>query len=637
MITRSQAKALDEMKAFHGEPPAWANTRPALCDAIEWFRSVQGGSYQHDKLCFGFLVDGCNGARPYLDEEVIITRMGGDSEKVSESELVLKKDQEWGGIIITAIMAAFNIDQPVGLVIGKLLYSHGFQLPHRYCVMDYFRITDVWHERMGTHAGFRIRFEKLDLSTKSWWAPRGSLDPPPLALRNFNMLPSSQMCSTCGKASTQIYMEGWMCLEPECSKFWKIGNADPTNLTYHPDFLSYRSLGLPGRPAPGPLVNTADRKLREWDRTVDRNAWRGIVCPDCKKCLQRILWCGWKCSVDPALGPHESCCYQAFRNIIPVSIKTVIAGVKSYGRNQLTCRIQPSIDPKSCKPYETRTYVLPGVGSITHFVSNKGINERPGGPHDLFRNLQNVDLGLRRYPLSQAVVGGTLTGHFVGMPYKYVVSVDSRAFSGAPPVILAALGRLSWATEKAVINAGDDYLPPNELLALGYFEGMKIGYHDDGESTLGPTIATLSLGSKSKMCIRMKAKYYNGATKANVPLAIDPVLGGCNGEQERRLLKDEFEAGQLTEEEYRAEREGMLRTLKSRANPPDMIKLELQHGDMVVMHGADLQKYFEHSVIPEQRLRFALTSRYIVPELIPPEQHWKGEFELRGDQIYNGQ
>lgn len=61
-----------------------------------------------------------------------------------------------------------------------------------------------------------------------------------------------------------------------------------------------------------------------------------------------------------------------------------------------------------------------------------------------------------------------------GMPYKYVVSVDSKAFNDAPDEILRALGRLSWATEKAVSPAECFHLP-NELLALGYFEDMKIG------------------------------------------------------------------------------------------------------------------------------------------------------------------
>jgi hypothetical protein len=61
------------------------------------------------------------------------------------------------------------------------------------------------------------------------------------------------------------------------------------------------------------------------------------------------------------------------------------------------------------------------------------------------------------------------------MPYKYVVSVDSKGFDEAPEDMLRALGRLSWATENAVVSVGDKYLPPNELLTLGYFEEMKIG------------------------------------------------------------------------------------------------------------------------------------------------------------------
>lgn len=61
------------------------------------------------------------------------------------------------------------------------------------------------------------------------------------------------------------------------------------------------------------------------------------------------------------------------------------------------------------------------------------------------------------------------------MPYKYVVSVDSKGFDEATDDVLRALGRLSWATETAVISAGGVYQPPNELLILGYFAEMSIG------------------------------------------------------------------------------------------------------------------------------------------------------------------
>lgn len=59
------------------------------------------------------------------------------------------------------------------------------------------------------------------------------------------------------------------------------------------------------------------------------------------------------------------------------------------------------------------------------------------------------------------------------MPYKYVVSVKSKAFSEAPPIILNVLNRLTWAG-KRIVNDGT-YKEFNELLCLGYFEKQKIG------------------------------------------------------------------------------------------------------------------------------------------------------------------
>lgn len=58
-----------------GLPPAWAVSRPELCDAIPWFRSTQGGCYFLNGTAYGVLIDGDGGKRTYLDDEVIITRM----------------------------------------------------------------------------------------------------------------------------------------------------------------------------------------------------------------------------------------------------------------------------------------------------------------------------------------------------------------------------------------------------------------------------------------------------------------------------------------------------------------------------------------------------------------------------------
>lgn len=61
------------------------------------------------------------------------------------------------------------------------------------------------------------------------------------------------------------------------------------------------------------------------------------------------------------------------------------------------------------------------------------------------------------------------------MPYKYVVSVSSKSFNEACPPILRAMGRLTWASKQAHLAAGDTFLPPNEMLLLGYLEDMRIG------------------------------------------------------------------------------------------------------------------------------------------------------------------
>lgn len=53
----------------------FAQYRTELCDALPWFRAVQGGAYSDRGLCFGCLLDADSGLRPYVDDEIIITRM----------------------------------------------------------------------------------------------------------------------------------------------------------------------------------------------------------------------------------------------------------------------------------------------------------------------------------------------------------------------------------------------------------------------------------------------------------------------------------------------------------------------------------------------------------------------------------
>lgn len=77
-------------------------------------------------------------------------------------------------------------------------------------------------------------------------------------------------------------------------------------------------------------------------------------------------------------------------------------------------------------------------------------------------------------------------------------------------------------------------------------------YHDDGEDTLGETVATLSLGASSTMCFRPK----NNST-----------IGG------------------------------VLKSKGSKVSKKDYVQITLNHGDIIVMHGSGLHKYYEVSTV----------------------------------------
>jgi hypothetical protein len=121
---------------------------------------------------------------------------------------------------------------------------------------------------------------------------------------------------------------------------------------------------------------------------------------------------------------------------------------------------------------------------------------------------------------------------------------------------------------------------------------MPLKYHDDGESSLGPTITTLSLGAKATMKIRLKDKYFRGFTASKKLLDNDPVLVSCDKYKERKELKSKWEKKEITDGEYNKLRAELAGQGKRKEATP-VINLDIQHGDLVVMHGANLQKYFE--------------------------------------------
>lgn len=114
---------------------------------------------------------------------------------------------------------------------------------------------------------------------------------------------------------------------------------------------------------------------------------------------------------------------------------------------------------------------------------------------------------------------------------------------------------------------------------------------------MGPTIATLSLGGEADMTIRMKERYYSAKKIKFDPYDPNaPVIKGCQLYQERLELNDLHKKG-CSNETLRAKEDELRKMVQkyARNSAPVILHMKLHHGDMVVMHGREMQKYFEVS------------------------------------------
>ncbi|MCJ1470214.1 hypothetical protein MMC07_008859 [Pseudocyphellaria aurata] len=608
-----------------GQPEVWADYRQNLCEALPWYKAYQSGSYTFKDLAFGFLLDKDSGERQYMDEEIVITRAGGGC--TNENGIMRQsKDHERSAPNIQAFYNNQLKKFPVGLIVGSSNASCPTKIPHRYCVMGFFQVTHIWAEKSNGKTCFKFRFEKMDLESKSWWGPSGSPMPP--RRRDRKSKTPWQICVSCGHKSVQIFQQAWICLNDACVSFWTVkGGELPADLTYNPAFLSERSNWPKQAMRPPFSLKTAPFKADPGHAELQyySASWKGFVCPNCGRCNSRILWREWRCA-------NKTCSFRQAIQLTPVPSSAMLghSGAEIIGT---PIPLDACIEELVLRDYgfyghwRINTYELSPGNIITHFQANALLNHAAGGADDMFQAVQEAEMGLQRFPLTSSPIGGEmLTKHFAtnfGMPYKYIVAVDSKSFSEAPPVILEGLAALTWAGRQTVSSVnGAEYQPCNELLALGYFENQKISYHDDGEKDLGPTIATLSLGGNAIMTIRMKQKYYSAEKHDSVK----PILRGCQMFDERVQL--EAARVNLSSAAFAIKQAEFEKAAKNgRSNCPPLVTLYLSHGDMVVMHGHDMQKYYEHQVVPLDKLRFALTARFVNPENIPESEHWKGKFD----------
>ena len=101
---------------------------------------------------------------------------------------------------------------------------------------------------------------------------------------------------------------------------------------------------------------------------------------------------------------------------------------------------------------------------------------------------------------------------------------------------------------------------------------------------------------------RLKTRYWTGF-RDQKRLHYDPeqpILPGCHKPEERRKLNKM--AKTMSEKDLNAAARKLLAFDKDKngkekpKSSPVVLELDLRHGDYMVMHGADMQKYYEVSV-----------------------------------------
>ncbi|KAF2846726.1 hypothetical protein T440DRAFT_501594 [Plenodomus tracheiphilus IPT5] len=621
-----------------GAPEVWADGRQELCETLHYYRAYQSACYSTGGFARGFMFDKVAHARDYIDSNVVISRAGGGQLKDKETgELRAGRDQVDDSVAqnLRNCKSHYN---PVVILAGVDNPHFPSQPPHQYCVMDYFKPTHIWFEKDGKSKIVRYRFEKLNAKKDSWWRPKGSTE-----LMDLGSLPppNKEVCQVCEKISTQVYLNGWMCLQPTCRAFWNIHGLEEgyepedASLIYDPRFLKQKT-PWPNDDHNYPLtsnnVKLSGHSIPGED--TSQAFWLGTVCPDCGRCNSRLNWLGWECG-NPTCNFRK----EPPHTLVPaLSLREPLWPVTSgYTLSRDTQSSRVNVRVTFAHGYRINRYSIPGIsGFITHTIANKTVLEESGGPDSMFEELQKVDIGLRRRSMPNGQLKGpNHSRHFTvnyGMPYKFIAAAASHSFDGAARPITATRSRLNWAaklllsqergaTMQDISKTWEREGAFNEVLALGYFESQKINYHDDGEFGLGPTIATLSLGAPGNMRIRMKARHYHGVSTAGVYDDVPP-LPGCQQYEARLALQPTLDALKLSDPKgYTTQRRQIPKDLglKGKGNAKEVLNMQLGHGDIVVMHGRELQKYYEHAVEHAGKLRFALTCRYIDAESLKEE------------------
>lgn len=90
--TMAHREPLDAKPLPRGKPEVWATDRQALCETLPYYKSSHSGCYSNDKAIYSFMFDSVGVTREYMDQDVIIARMGGKMVSDPKTKTMLQKE-----------------------------------------------------------------------------------------------------------------------------------------------------------------------------------------------------------------------------------------------------------------------------------------------------------------------------------------------------------------------------------------------------------------------------------------------------------------------------------------------------------------------------------------------------------------
>ncbi|CAF9943053.1 MAG: hypothetical protein ALECFALPRED_010499 [Alectoria fallacina] len=390
-----------------GQPEVWAELRQALCESLPYYHAYHSGAYTWGSsngstgYAYGYLVDNDNDEYGFMDEKIAITRVGGgmkENKKSGKMEQI--KDQSRSSKQVISLLNNQRDHVPVILIVGAKNAHCPTKVPHRYNVLGVYQVTDIWSEKIKKMAVCRVRFEKIDLKTPSWFGIKGASSP--TTAPDFTTKASVKTCTNCDTLSKEVFAAGWMCLNETCVSFSTInGQAHRGPPVWNPVFIDERNKWPANVKAPMQLKPALPTSMMNGSlMETSLQAWKGMVCRDCGRCNSRTKWDEWKCETEGCtfeipiqyqifsrsqLAPDHA--FEAEGHSIPFDkweapVVRTEAGFHGYWRKA--------------------TYELSPGNYVTHYVSNEVINRQPGGADEALETLQGAKLGMHRFPLENS-------------------------------------------------------------------------------------------------------------------------------------------------------------------------------------------------------------------------------------------